>query len=337
MFLPAVFYTFVAFIIVVVFFVRRSKDATFISSQITGLLISLIAVLFFAYSKLSEEFMRSLNCVNVDEHNPHGSYNELAIARDLYWAEDTKVHCFEGQHRIVAAVGSVGLIAITIGAPAGLCTLVLYLRSHDLLFQPIYMKRFGFLYQAYHLNTVYWEVLILLRKAAIVAIVVFGHGLGANLQSILALGILVAALVVHMLLWPFKYDHLNRMESASLIVSIFTIYSGLLFHEPEMGNGARSAVTVLVLVGNAGLFVFLLSRSLVQFDRYAQSKLSFYGVSIPKNPLVRYMKFMAYFVVTSLPEKYSEKFENLASKWKSCSPKHGSRTGQNEESNSGDD
>lgn len=301
MLFPAALFIFVASIFVFIWLKNRLKGGGVLSQLGARLTVTLVAVLFFSYMRLTKDFMQSSKCLHLDKYDSGNPDTMFSVARGIYWAQDTNLECFKGQHSLVAIMGLVGLAVITLGAPMYLLCLLLWLRARDQVFDTTYIQSFGFLYQSYRLETIYWEVVILLRKAVIVSVIVFARALGAHLQTVLALGVLNIALVAHMLLRPFKYSHLNYLESASLSVSILTVYSGLFFQDSSTSQKARVAVSVAVLVGNIAVFVLLIGRAFLQFDRYSESKLISYGESIPRNHLCKYIKFVTFFVLTSLP------------------------------------
>ncbi|GMH40356.1 hypothetical protein BSKO_08260 [Bryopsis sp. KO-2023] len=299
---PAILFTVIASLFFLVWLFQYRKKTENMTCLWRNWTIVVIAVLFFTYIELSEEFMRSINCLHLDRSDSDSTYAEFSIATKWYWAEDTDLRCFDGDHNVVAAVGIIGLVIITFGIPVALLFFMLGLRQRKELFQHKYMDKYGFVYQAYKQETCYWEVVILLRKALIVGAVVYMRPLGGNMQAILALGVLNVALIFHMVYRPYKYSHLNHLESASLIISIGTVYSGLLFNEPRTTFGGRVTVSVVVMLANVGMFLFLVFRAVLHFDRYSTSKLMSYGKSVPGNPLLRYVKFFTYFVLTSLPK-----------------------------------
>lgn len=97
----------------------------------------------------------------------------------------------------------------------------------------------------------YWDALVMARKGFIGAVVVFAYPLGGNLQGVLALGILLLALVLHMLVQPFRNTKLNFLEAASLVVSALTFYLGIMFNDPKTSTEAEvvfSVVLFLVMV-----------------------------------------------------------------------------------------
>lgn len=89
------------------------------------------------------------------------------------------------------------------------------------------------------------------RKAVIGVVVVFAYPLGGNLQGVLALGVLLLALVLHMYKQPFRNTKLNVLEAASLVVSALTFYLGIMFNDPKTSTLAEvifSAFLFLVMV-----------------------------------------------------------------------------------------
>lgn len=243
-------------------------------------MIVLVAVLFFAYQNVTEELMRTVNCVDLDKVQKP-PYETFAIATDSYWAEDTSLKCFEGDHQMLAFIlGIPGLIFFAFGIPFSLL-LFLLLNKHRAFKENDFINTYGFVYQNYNESHIYWEVIILLRKGLIGAIVVFGYEAGANLQGIMALGVLIVALVVHFIAVPFRYKVLNVLEGMSLVVSITTFYSGIVFNDSNTSTAAEILLTVLLLIANISLVFYLLYKMYEYFDSFVIAKLFHINVQIP--------------------------------------------------------
>lgn len=256
--------------------------------------ICILVALFFSYESLNREFMRTVNCVllDVDEPDDETGYSRYAAARGQYWGEDTSYKCFDGAHlKLVAIVGIPGLTLFSFGIPAFLLVFLLYNREKKRINEMQFLNTYGFVYQNYRERFIYWEVSILLRKACIGGIVVFAYPLGANLQGIMALGVLIVALVLHLVATPFKYTILNVLESFSLIVSIFTFYAGIVFNDSNTSYPAKVLLSCLLLLINASLFLMFVIRVLMDVDKFITAKLIILGeVEIPSGFVGRTMR-----------------------------------------------
>lgn len=251
-------------------------------------MISILAVIFFSYQNITEEFMRTVNCVDLDKDksdNDVSDYTGFAIARGRYWGEDTAEKCYEGGHGNLAMfLGVPGLLLFSFGVPVFLLVLLLWNQHHGRLKHREFLNTYGFVYQNYTEKHVYWEVVILIRKALIGGVVVFAYEAGPNLQGIMALGVLIAALVMHLIAVPFKYTTLNVLEGCSLIVSILTFYSGIVFDDGNTSPSAKILLSVILFVVNTGMTLYLLYKITQYVDQYVTARLKVVGVEdVPRS------------------------------------------------------
>ncbi|GMH37409.1 hypothetical protein BSKO_05282 [Bryopsis sp. KO-2023] len=242
-------------------------------------IISALCILFFTYALITKDLMRSVNCIPVDSDDDSGQlYHEYAIARDKYWGEDTSLTCFEGTHGfLVFALGLPGLALISFGAPVYLAYFLN--KNKARLNDRDFLNTYGFAYQAYKEKNVYWDAVIMARKGLIGAVVVFAYPLGGNLQGVLALGVLLLALVLHMLIQPFRNTKLNYLEAASLVVSALTFYSGIVFNDPKTSTEAEVAVSIILF---AIIIVFVVAAAFQVYynlDLYMYARLGHLEVS----------------------------------------------------------
>eukprot|EP00803_Ostreobium_quekettii_P001172 evm.model.scf_388.6 EVM.evm.TU.scf_388.6 scf_388:61491-71525(-) len=286
----------------------------------TYIIIVTITVVFFAYNSVTEELMRTVNCINADEEEQVSDqvFAEFVGEVDVeYWAEDTALRCFEGDHTSTGIVGAIGLAIFSAGFVA---FIILWLGAHQhKLNHPQFITRYGFIYRAYRTGKagciegaiarelakrrngadrynrgvgggpsfallkklpVYWEAVITLRKGLISAAVVFAYTLGANLQGVLALGVLILAMALQLLFRPFRrfpcfntrrgyankqktfddYIDLNLLESSSLFVSTVTFYSGIVFNDPNVSVAGTTTMAIFVVTVNVVLLAYFVYR-----------------------------------------------------------------------------
>ncbi|CAD7704984.1 unnamed protein product [Ostreobium quekettii] len=126
---------------------RRGQGAD-TASLVTTLTVVTITVVFFAYNSVTEELMRTVNCIDVDSKDSTETFSEYAAAtRGMYWAEDTALICFEGKHLATAIMGIIFLILFSLGF---IVFIVWWLwLNQDELDRLRNITRYGFIFRAY--------------------------------------------------------------------------------------------------------------------------------------------------------------------------------------------
>eukprot|EP00210_Caulerpa_lentillifera_P002185 g2099.t1 len=282
---------------------QRNYTAPF-GDLTTYYIVTIIAVSFFAYKDVTEELMRTLNCIKIDERgdestdqaseeDPTEVYKEYAIATSLYWGEDTSLVCFKGNHLATGIFGVLGLTVFSLGAV--FFNALFLLKNFHMIDKEKFIARYGFLYRSYRplWYTVPWESVISIRKALVSAAVVYAFRLGRNLQAVMALGVLILAQAAHLICRPFK-DYktcpslpeyaghrscfpfpeqfqrtwrklndritLNYLESASLLTSTITFYSGIVFNDDQTSDAGIIVMTIFAAAVNVLFFGYMLYR-----------------------------------------------------------------------------
>lgn len=280
--------------------------------------ICILVALFFSYESLNRELMRTVNCVQLDQEEPEDEtgYSQFAVAKGKYWGEDTSLKCFEGSHlKLVMMMGIPGLTLFSFGIPAFLLLFLLINRERKRINEQNFLNTYGFVYQNYKERYVFWEVSIMLRKACIGGIVVFAYPLGANLQGIMALGVLIVALVLHLVAVPFKYPILNVLESFSLLVSIFTFYSGIVFNDSNTSYPAKVLLSCLLILINLSLFLMFVGRVLMDVDKFITAKLIIFGAEeVPRRFFGRCIR-LASIVLEKAKEQVQITIQSQASRF----------------------
>ena len=267
------------------------------------LIISFLVVEFFAYQSISEDLMGTISCIRLDsdamsrveefdDPQRNASYAHFSIADGYYWTQDTNIECFRQNHAIlVVFLGIPGIVFFLCGVPLYLLILLFRKRRMKKLMEPYMLNTYSFIYQNYKDKFVYWEVIILFRKALIVAVIVFAYPLGSNLQAVMALGILTLALVLHLIAAPFKYPRLNVLEGCSLMVSIFSFYGGVVFNDANTSEYARVLLTVILVIVNSLLMAVILFAVFFYGDKCVEAQLKLMeATDIPRNPIRRMIR-----------------------------------------------
>eukprot|EP00210_Caulerpa_lentillifera_P007389 g7062.t1 len=275
------------------------------------MIIGIIVGLFFAYDTVSEMFMRIVSCISLDDvsEDPDATSNVLqrygrySIARESYWAEDTRHVCWKGSHAVVAGVlGVPGLVIFTFGLPIFLAGFLMYKRRQELVLDPEFLDTFGFVYQSYRVKFVLWESIVMLRKASMAAVIVYSYDLGPNLQSAIALGILIFALLAQFLAQPFKYNSLNVLESLSLLASIFVFYAGVIFKDPNTSYAGKVVLSIIILFTNISVVGFFLYCLFNAYDHLIVVKLRMEKAPIP-NTVWKRIKQLSLIQAEKMKEK----------------------------------
>ncbi len=269
------------------------------SDSMAGIVVVILVFIFQAFSTVTGAFMVAVNCISVDgdldrdqelEHHENERYAIESMSR--VWIEDTSLYCYQGEHLVTGMAGGIGLC----------CSLLfviwisLWIHANRTRWQdPVFIKRYGFLYSSYKQEGFgpYWESVVFLRKGLIQAAVAFAIRLGSNLQSIIALGVLLLAFVAHWITRPFtEYKNhpnvpnycsvtlerflpgmlcwtwrsllrtisLNGLEAASMFMSISVFYTGIISNDPNASDGTRNAIAMCTFVANLLFILYMLHR-----------------------------------------------------------------------------
>lgn len=209
---------------------------------------AIVSVIYYFYINMTRVLLRIFTCTHVDDE-----VEEFSIATFKYWVEDTDLKCYKGIHLALTLIAGVPLLVlISIGMPLGL--LVIFLLQHKSLVNRNVFQLYGFLYSSYRVDLQYWEVIVMLRKALMASVAVFAFSLGPNLQAILASGILITSMGVHVLKMPFVLEgpNLNRLESISLASSYVVFFMALVFNDPNSSTTGRVIASVILIGAVSG-------------------------------------------------------------------------------------
>lgn len=219
-------------------------------------ILTVVVVFYVSYISLIKAAINMFYCVDVHD----GTTLEEIDDTHAYWALDTSIRCYAGSHRNLMLYVAVPVLFLSVTFPFSLAVGLIFARENRKLETVWVQETVGLFFRGFERNYVYWDSMILLRKAVLATIVVFAYSLGGNLQGLLAVGLLVLSLFLQMSFRPFKetYENLNRLESTSLLVSILTFLIGVTLNDSEMtSNGIEFLLVGFVLVCNVGLTVVL--------------------------------------------------------------------------------
>jgi len=214
--------------------------------------------------------------------NAFSIFHCRAVAGNLFLAADMEEPCYVGRHlQHMLLLGLSQLLTYVIGLPV--LVLVFLRRNKHLdgggLQNHATIVRYGLFYGAYKENTYYWEIVLTARKIMIVALSVFGPGLGTERQAQMVLAVLLVCISLEIAGDPFKlindrFRVLGRLEIATLFVQWATMWGGSMIfasQDPE----SRSFVvflTVVVATINVGMLVWLLVQMVKEYVHEQQEE-----------------------------------------------------------------
>ena len=181
-----------------------------------------------------------------------------------YLMADLQEQCFTGRHfNYMIMVTVPQLLVVVFGLP--ISAAILIFRNKLNLNKKRFFTRYGLLYMGYRESREWWELVIAMRKVAIVMIGTFGTFLGVvDLQAFVALAVVFVSLILHLVFQPFDVNKkasrkLHNLEFTALTVCFFTFWGGLLFFLGHEKHGSVSSVaqmtTSILLVGSNSFFL----------------------------------------------------------------------------------
>lgn len=234
---------------------------------------SVLAVMYIAYIDITKNVLRIHDCAEADKKGIDPS--DYAIATYTYWVIDPELQCRKGQHLLLFLAAGIPLLAVvTIGMPAVLLMFLSYQEVNSS--KKGYIATYSFLCRAYRPGCKYWEVVIMVRKMLLAAIAVYSYSLMSNLQAVLALGVLAAALALHLWMRPFVEDgpNLNRLETISLMASFLSFLAGLIFNDPQTSDSSEVVTSIIVIGVLAGVFAYMLYELVLEVFKRIHTSLA---------------------------------------------------------------
>ena len=235
-------------------------------------LLSAMAIWYVTLVPVLKTALSVFLCIDVHDS---ADFAEVNVTR-LYWAVDTSMKCYEGDHQKLLYGVVVAFVCPVYGG-----LLFLLVISLNTPLQHLAHKRSwtyqttGFLYRSYRMDTRrYWEVVIVTRKAAIAFLVFCAHLFDSGLPITGVAYIIMLAIVAQILARPFREDFkdLNRMELASLFVShATTLAASMLKDESYKENVTRELLTIACALLNVivfCVFVFYILKFAAEYLRH---------------------------------------------------------------------
>lgn len=239
------------YLICVLFWMTVMRQSPVI--RMRRIVLTLIVILYICYVYLLQRMVRALYCIAVEDGTSSKSLDKY-----YYWIEDTSVQCYQGGHAYVALIGVLPMIVlIAFAFPMSCVYILLKKRSGGTLRNIKNTEMFGFLFRSFRDEFVFWDGLVMFRKALLVLVVHLGYALETTLQCAIASFILFVSVLLQVYLNPYSEKNavLNHFEIFSLSISGSVFVSGILLNDDNVNEAARFVVSAVVLAGSIG-FIF---------------------------------------------------------------------------------
>jgi hypothetical protein len=147
------------------FFAKRKKENE--TTLKDKFVLTICTVLYLLFPTLCTQAFEMFHC--------------RKVAGVLYLAADMEERCYTGRHAQWVFLGVLQLLLYVIGLPI---LVLLFLRRNKHMEDGGGLKkhativRYGLFYGAYKESTYYWEIVLTMRKVLVVALSVFGPGIG---------------------------------------------------------------------------------------------------------------------------------------------------------------
>eukprot|EP00210_Caulerpa_lentillifera_P007467 g7137.t1 len=232
------------------YFVKRSVLATLAISYFSYLSITKVAIMFFY-------------CVGVRTNEDHFSTEET-----YYWALDTSIQCSANAHKKLIVFGRFLFGLFSVGSPLVSAAVLVLFRKPTRQRDPQWMSDIlGFLYRAYKRKFVYWESIVMLRKALLSVIAVFSYHLGGHTQGLLASSILSVCLFFQAICKPYRHEFetVNNHESLSLLISGITFTLAQFFMKDRTNDAGKVVLTVFLMIAIVGFLLYMIVSMFICF------------------------------------------------------------------------
>ncbi len=212
------------------------------------LIVSVIVVMVILHPTLVRQSMFLLMCVNIED-----SY---------YLRKDVQLQCGTVAHNAMVVFVAVPGILIYVFAWPYAVYLLLHRRKHKLHLSGIAghdaRATYGFLYRGYAPKRFYWEIIIMLRKTAMVMVATFGLRATVQTQGMIALLVLMLALTGHLIYQPYDEPILDRLEFFGLGAATVTLYFGMFFFTDDVVFAPwwGFVVTFTIMIVNSAFLMY---------------------------------------------------------------------------------
>jgi hypothetical protein len=146
----------------------------------------------------------------------------------MWIIEDLNVRCYDIDHLFYLQY-----IAAPVLAWIGFCfpfiCFLLLCKNRKNLNDPDIRIKYAYLFPGYRPSRFYWEFVIQYRKLLFAFVLVFVIQEKSSVQALWAEVILIISIAAQISYKPYSEYHLNKIETVSILTSLVTLYSGMIF------------------------------------------------------------------------------------------------------------
>ena len=210
--------------------------------------------------------MGLFNCVEVE-------------AGRSYLLADLEEECYTGRHLFMLMMfGAFEMIVYVLGLP--ILGFYFMWRNAEHLDKHVVRTRYGLFLGGYRDARYYWEIVLVVRKVAIISISVFGTTMKPEIQALVVLLLLLLSMLAELVGTPFdsdegatdrygtlkiRYRILHRLEMSSLLIIWLTLWSGLLIYlVDDIDSGIHVLLSSSVVLINTWLMCWMVWSFLVE-------------------------------------------------------------------------
>ena len=203
-----------------------------------------------------------------------GVFNCYTIGGKPYLLADLEESCYQGRHiYYIIFVGVPQVLFYVIGLP--LTGLYFLHRNKDRLNVFAVRARYSLFFTGYREDRYFWEIVVVVRKVAVIAISVFCNGIDPELQALLVLFLIMILVAAQYIGSPYKssiidehgeeqsLDILQSLELSMMFMLNMTLWSGLMLFKLK-ASVLKEIITVLTVMVNVCFISYVIYRLISQ-------------------------------------------------------------------------
>ncbi|KAK3256538.1 hypothetical protein CYMTET_34330, partial [Cymbomonas tetramitiformis] len=157
------------------------------------------------------------------------------------------------------------IIVYCIAVPAGF-GYFLFVNRHG-LDSPLFKKAYGAIYIVYQKKLYLWEVLMKLKKLAILATVVFFPE-NVMVQAVVALTVLAVMFILSANYKPFRYSNNNMLQFYASLVAFIILYMGIFFYSNRLSRREENFISAITIIALVIMLIVLLHGFITEYCSY---------------------------------------------------------------------
>ena len=237
-----------------------------VSDKMVG---SLIVLFYLMFPSILNSITGTLACTRFGPDEDEMTGDQYKIESRVLLDSAPSIICYQGKHMAMLGMISIpGFLLFVVLIPLYVVLAMRYYLSRCELhpvqkaFNPRVSYRYGFLFLGYRPSFFFWEVVVMVRKAAFVVAAGVLRPYGPVSQVIGAVCILLVSLSLNLQYLPYEIHGHDNMESFSLHCSLFILMAVLMAavvtNNIDGSFGPTSSVVTVICVFAATVVVVLI-------------------------------------------------------------------------------